>query len=185
MASSPPLAIERTILVTASPDVVLGAFFDPAALPRWWDTVRSVTTPRPLGVYAVEWRATPFRDELLGALGGVFYGTVTDYRPARSFSLAGAYWLPPDELALGPMALDVRCAATGPATRLRVRQSGSHGGPRWERYYRIITTGWETSLRDLKAYLEQGDPKRAARARAGDGGDRPDDPAGASPGGRT
>ena len=159
----PPLAFEHRIVITARPDAILSAFFDPTALPVWWDTVRSVTTPRPLGVYAVEWRATPFRDELLGTLGGVFYGTVMDFRPGRAFSLAGAYWLPPDSLAFGPMALDVRCKVVGPATRLQVRQSGSYDGPRWERYYRIITTGWETSLLGLKAYLEQ---RPAARSGA-------------------
>jgi len=166
MASPPPLAFEHTILITAPPDAVLGAFFDSSALPVWWDTVRSVTTPRPLGVYAVEWNATPFRDELLGTLGGVFYGTVMDYRPERGFSLAGAYWLPPDSLAFGPMALDVRCRTKGPATRLQVRQSGSYEGPRWERYYRIITTGWEASLFALKAYLEH---RPQARDRNGRG----------------
>ena len=161
MASPPPpLEFEHTILITARPEAVLGAFFDPAALPVWWDTVRSVTAPRPLGVYAVEWDATPFRDELLGTLGGVFYGTVMDYRPGRAFSLAGAYWLPPDSLAFGPMALDVRCRTRGTSTRLQVRQSGSHEGPRWERYYRIITTGWEASLVGLKHYLERGRPAR-------------------------
>ena len=165
----PPLAFEHRIVITARPDAILSAFFDPTALPVWWDTVRSVTTPRPLGVYAVEWRATPFRDDLLGTLGGVFYGTVMDFRPGRAFSLADAYWLPPDSLAFGPMALDVRCKVVGPATRLQVRQSGSYDGPRWERYYRIITTGWETSLLALKAYLEQRQPARSGAAQAGDG----------------
>ena len=92
----------------------------------------------------------------------MFYGTVMDFRPGRAFSLADAYWLPPDSLAFGPMALDVRCKVVGPATRLQVRQSGSYDGPRWERYYRIITTGWEASLLALKAYLEQ---RPAARER--------------------
>ncbi len=186
MASPPPrLEFEHTIHITAGPDAVLGAFFDPSALPVWWDTVRSVTTPRPLGVYAVEWNATPFRDELLGTLGGVFYGTVMDYRPGRAFSLAGAYWLPPDSLAFGPMALEVRCRTKGTATRLQVRQSGSYEGPRWERYYRIITTGWETSLLDLKTYLEHGPPKQRGATRAEAGGDgRPDTRTGRPPGRR-
>ena len=78
-----PLTFEHSIVITASPDAVLAAFFDPAALMVWWDTVRSVTIPRPLGVYAIEWRNTPFSDELLGTLGGVFYGTVMEFRPRR------------------------------------------------------------------------------------------------------
>ena len=171
MASPPPpLEFEHTILITARPEAVVGAFFDPTALPVWWDTVRSVTMPRPLGVYAVEWDATPFRDELLGTLGGVFYGTVMDYRPGRSFSLAGAYWLPPDSLAFGPMALDVRCRTRGTSTRLQIRQSGSDEGPRWERYYRVISGGWETSLVALKHYLERGRPPRGGAGGPAAGG---------------
>ena len=72
------LTFEHTVVITAAPASVLAAFFDPAALTIWWNTVRSVTTPRPLGVYAIEWRTTPFSDDLLGTLGGVFYGTVME-----------------------------------------------------------------------------------------------------------
>ena len=150
------LTFEHSIVITAAPTAVLAAFFDPEALTVWWDAVRSVTTPRPLGVYAIEWRATPFSDELLGTLGGVFYGTVMEFRPRREFFLADAYWLPPNSDPFGPMALEVNCRVEGPATRLRVRQSGSDEGARWQRYYALISTGWEASLEALKRYLERG-----------------------------
>ena len=67
------------------------AFFDPGALGAWWQTARSVTTPRILGPYAVEWAPTDFKDEMLGRLGGTFHGTVMDYKAARERcdSLAG------------------------------------------------------------------------------------------------
>jgi uncharacterized protein YndB with AHSA1/START domain len=149
-----PLTFEHTIEITAAPDVVLEAFFNPAALKIWWDTVRSVTTPRPLGVYAIEWRSTPFRDELLGTLGGVFYGTVMEFYPGREFFVAEAYWLPPQSHPFGPMALEVSCKVKGPATSLSVRQSGSDDGVRWQRYYKLISRGWESSLQALKQYLE-------------------------------
>ena len=155
-----PLTFEHTIMITATPGAVLAAFFDPAALAIWWDTVRSVTTPRPLGVYAIEWRATPFSDALLGTLGGVFYGTVMDFDPGHEFFLADAYWLPPQSNPFGPMALEVSCQVEGPATRLRVRQSGSDEGARWQRYYGLISTGWEASLDALKRYLERKHPDR-------------------------
>ena len=151
-----PLTFEHSIVITASPGAVLAAFFDPAALMVWWDTVRSVTIRRPLGVYAIEWRNTPFSDELLGTLGGVFYGTVMEFRPCREFFLADAYWLPPQADPFGPMALEVTCRVEGPATRLKVRQSGSDDGVRWQRYYALISAGWEASLDELKRYLEKG-----------------------------
>jgi hypothetical protein len=151
-----PLNVEHSIVITAAPGTVLAAFFDPAALTVRWDTIRSVTTPRPIGIYAIEWRNTPFSDELLGTLGGVFYGTVIDFNEGHEFFLADAYWLPPQSEPFGPMALEVSVRTEGPATRLRVRQSGSDEGVRWQRYYALISAGWQSSLEGLKRYLESG-----------------------------
>ena len=158
-----PLTFEHSVLITAAPDAVLSAFFDPAALAVWWDTIQSVTTPRPLGVYAIEWRNTPFSDAMLGTLGGVFYGTIVEYRRRKGFFLADAYWLPPESGPFGPMALEVNCRVEGPATRLRVRQSGSDEGTRWQRYYALISAGWESSLDSLKRYLESAGASRKAQ----------------------
>ena len=167
MSAENRISFEHAVLITAPPTRVLAAFFDPDALAAWWQTVRSVTTPRPFGVYAVEWEATPFRDEVLGTLGGVFYGIVMDFRAGRDFFLADAYWLPPHSDPIGPMAMEVTCAIDGPATRVRVRQSGVENSERWQQYYRIIASGWQTSLEALKTYLERG--IAAAPASAGPG----------------
>ena len=53
----------------------------PARSARGGRSARSVTTPRALGPYAIEWRPTDFRDEILGRLGGVFRGTVMQFEP--------------------------------------------------------------------------------------------------------
>ena len=156
MATKHPISLEHAVLITAAPTEVLAAFFDPAALAAWWQTVRSVTTPRPLGIYAVEWEATPFQDEVFGTLGGVFYGTVMEFRTGREFFVADAYWLPFHNDPIGPMALEVTCTPKGPATKVRIRQSGVEDSERWQRYYRIISSGWQTSLQALKTYLEHG-----------------------------
>ena len=74
---------EHKELITAAPDRVLAAFFDPIDLSAWWLTTRSVAVPQPLGVYAVEWKPTAFRDPILGPLGGAFHGTVMEYRANR------------------------------------------------------------------------------------------------------
>ncbi len=121
----PTTAFDHSILVSAAPTRVLGAFFDPSALAAWWQTVRSVTTPRPLGVYAVEWEPTPERDDLLGRLGGVFYGQVIEFKAGRELFVADAWWLPPDGEPLGPMSLQVTCVdgRTGlPAARAPERR---------------------------------------------------------------
>jgi uncharacterized protein YndB with AHSA1/START domain len=143
-----------SLLIEAAPTRVLAAFFDPAALAVWWQAARSVTTPRSLGVYAIEWPATPDADELLGRLGGVFHGRVLEYLPGRELFVADAWWLPPDGDPIGPMALEVSCRMAGPACRLQVKQTGFEDSPRWQRYYAVIASGWRSSLAALKTYLE-------------------------------
>lgn len=152
------------MLITAAASRVMNAFFDPQALTVWWQTSRSVTTPRPLGVYAVEWEPTAERDEILGRLGGVFYGIVMEYMPGRELFVADAWWIPPDTEPIGPMSLEVSCRHDGPATRVTVRQHGSDEGERWARYYEVIAAGWRSSLVTLKEYVER-DPD-AGRPRA-------------------
>src|SRR3954469_14525912 len=87
---------EHSLLINAAPTRVLSAFFDPRALVAWWQVACSVTTPRPLGIFAIEWAPTTDPDELLGRLGGVFFGRVMEYRAGRELFVADAWWLPPD-----------------------------------------------------------------------------------------
>lgn len=146
---------EHSVLIAAPPARVLAAFFDPRALASWWQAIRSVTTPRALGVYAIEWQPTEERDELLGRLGGVFHGTVLEYVQGRELYVGDAWWIPPDTDPIGPMALEISCRSDVPATcRLVVRQSGFEEGPRWRRYYGVIDHGWRSSLIALKTYVE-------------------------------
>lgn len=154
--ASPRLQVDLHVIVQAPPERVLDAFFEPRDLARWWQAIRSVTVPRPLGTYAVEWESTDFRDEVLGRLGGAFHGTVMDYRPGREFFVADAYWTPPDREPIGPMALVVSCTSQGGPhiTKLAVRQSGDDDGIRWQRYFEIVAGGWQRALAELKEYLE-------------------------------
>lgn len=154
--AAPGLRVERTVIVQATPERVMAAFFDPEDLAEWWQVVRSVTVPRPLGMYAIEWNATDFRDEVLGRLGGAFHGTIMDYRPGVELFVADAYWSPPDGDPIGPMALEVRCTAQGGPhiTSLVVRQSAEAEGVRWQRYFEIVEAGWQRALADLKHHLD-------------------------------
>ena len=157
MAEPAPLNVEHTIIIQAPPERVLSAFFNAADLQEWWQVVRSVTVPRPLGTFAVEWESTDFKDEVLGSLGGTFHGTVIEYRPGVEFFVGDAYWQPPEGEPIGPMALEVRCRPQGGAhiTRLSVRQSGGDDGPRWQRYFEVVSSGWQRALGELKAYLDK------------------------------
>jgi uncharacterized protein YndB with AHSA1/START domain len=149
-------SIDHTLEMHAEPARIVEAFFAPEALLRWWRVRRSVTTPRILGVYAVEWAPTPFTDETFGPLGGVLYGTVMDYRQDREFLIAEVHWLPPESDPVGPMAMQVSCvpAPSGNATRVRLLQTGGDDSARWRKYYDIMGVGWTGSLASLKAYVE-------------------------------
>jgi uncharacterized protein YndB with AHSA1/START domain len=159
------LTSRHVIAIAAPPARIINAFFDPAGLTVWWQAVRSVTTPRPLGVYAVEWAQTDFRDDMLGPLGGVFHGLVMEFKPAREFFVANAHWLPPEGEPVGPMSLQVSCVPN-PGTDggsdprafggvLSVVQSGFEDSERWKRYYEVISSGWTKALGSLKEYLER------------------------------
>lgn len=160
-----PERLETSVVIRTAPARALRAFFDADALGAWWRTARSVTTPRPLGVYAVEWEPTLDRDEVLGRLGGVFRATVITFQPERGFFLADAFWLPPDSDPIGPTALEVTCSPVsaegspaegdGPATRVLVVQTGFEDAVRWRRYYDVLSVGWERALNSLKALLEK------------------------------
>ena len=154
---SPPLEVEHSIVIHAPPERVMAAFFDAKDLGRWWQVVRSVTVPRTLGTYAVEWAPTPFRDDVLGLLGGAFHGTIIDYRPGAELFIADAYWQPPEGDPIGPMALEVRCSPMDwpNITQLVVRQRGDDDGPRWQRYFDVVSAGWQRALTELKAYLDR------------------------------
>jgi uncharacterized protein YndB with AHSA1/START domain len=158
--------LDVAIVIDAPPGRVLKAFFEHEALNAWWQVARSVTTPRILGPYAIEWAPTDFRDPVLGRLGGVFRGTVMQFQQGRGFFVADAFWLPPDGDPIGPMSLEVTCAlfeesgdvrftpAGSVATRVHVTQSGFEESVRWRRYYEVVNDGWERALESLKSLLE-------------------------------
>ena len=109
MPRQKPIGFDHTQVIAAPQSRVVAAFFVPVALTSWWGVARSVTTPRALGAYAVEWEDSQTHDEILGPLGGVLHGTVMDFHPRRGFLIADLYWLPPRGEPVGPMAIDVTC----------------------------------------------------------------------------
>jgi uncharacterized protein YndB with AHSA1/START domain len=151
-----PPGLDVTAVIAAPAGRVMRAFFDADALMAWWQVSRSVTTPRILGPYAIEWPPTEFRDDVLGRLGGVFRGIVMQCEAGQGFFVADAFWLPPDGDPIGPMALEVRLKSEGEAvTRIRVTQTGYEESVRWRRYYEVIGFGWERALASLKSLLEK------------------------------
>jgi uncharacterized protein YndB with AHSA1/START domain len=161
------LEVTRTQLLHAPPARVMQAFFTDTDLKEWWGVTRAFTVPRPLGMYAIEWESTDFKDDILGRLGGAFHGKVMDFRANQSFFLAEVYWQPPDGDPIGPMALDVQCRphGNGRQTMLTIKQSGEGEGPRFERYFSIMNRGWEGALAEMKDYFDR-EIERTKLARA-------------------
>lgn len=151
------LDVTRTQLISAPPARVMQLFFTEADLKGWWQVTKAFAVPRTLGMYAIEWESTDFKDEILGRLGGTFHGTVIDFRPGASFFLADAYWQPPDGDPIGPMSLEVQCRphGNGRQTMLTIRQSAEGEGPRWERYFSIMSRGWEAALEEMKNFVDR------------------------------
>jgi uncharacterized protein YndB with AHSA1/START domain len=161
-ALDPDGRFEQNLVIAAPPAVVFACFFTPDALRSWWQAVRSVTTPVQLGVYAIEWAPTPFRDDVLGTLGGVFHGMIMELRPGEQFLVAESYWVPPQGPPVGPMVLEVECLPDPAGCKLHIRQDGYDPSPRWHRYYAVTARGWQISLLALKRYAEDSpaDPGR-------------------------
>jgi hypothetical protein len=152
-------AVDISMDIRAMPRVVIDAFFDGPTLSAWWPATRSVTTPRVLGPYAVEWTAER-RDDVLGRFGGVLRGTVMHFEPTRGFFVADVFWLPPNGTPIGPMALEITCrlgvTSDGlPCSKVRVTQGGFEEGARWRRYYEVAQAEWQKQLESLKRFLEQ------------------------------
>jgi hypothetical protein len=138
-------------------DVTRTQLINEEDLKGWWGVTRSFAVARPLGMYAIEWPSTDFKDDLLGRLGGALHGTVMDFRAHQSFFLAEVYWQPPDGEPIGPMALEIQCRShgNGRQTMLTVKQSGEGDGPRFERYFAILNRGWEGALSELKTFIDR------------------------------
>jgi uncharacterized protein YndB with AHSA1/START domain len=154
---NPPTVVPSlnvTAVIGAPLGRVMKAFFDGDALGAWWQVARSVTTPRILGPYAIEWNPTDFRDDVLGRLGGVFRGTIVQFSPSGGFVVADAFWLPPDGEPIGPMALEVSLRSEASGTLVRVTQTGFEESARWRRYYEVVGVGWERALASLKSLIE-------------------------------
>lgn len=151
-----PPSFQARVEVGAPAVRVMQAFFSHTDLAYWWEADRSVTVTRPSGPYAITWKPSDAKDEVLGQLGGTLHGTVMDYTPDRAVFIADVYWQPPASEPLGPMALEIICRpeADPGRTTVIVRQSASEDGPRWQRYFALTEQGWGEALATLKDYLE-------------------------------
>lgn len=173
-AIEPPVPLvpvfSHAVTVWAPPAAVLRALVDPRALAYWWGVSRSIVAAQRGGVYVVQWEHCAYRDQALAPLGGVLYGTVTEFEPKQRLYLSNVYWAPPDGAPLGPTELLVTCTLressplrdAGPVrggiaalgTIVRVLQKGFGAGERWQHYRELVASTWPPALDALKQYAE-------------------------------
>ena len=79
-------SFEYSLLIRSTPGRIIAAFFDPRQLTIGGRRRDRLPLASPMGVFAVEWIPTGEIDEVLGRVGGVFHGTVIEYRPRASSS---------------------------------------------------------------------------------------------------
>ena len=139
-----------SISIVAAPSRVMWAFFNPVALAAWWQTSRSVTVPRVLGAYAVEWEPTEFSDEMLGRLGGTFHGTVMEYKARAGIFRRGSV------LAAARRQPDRADGARGEMRAAAIEESAGHA----REGDAACVRGW----RSLEALLRSDRARLGARA---------------------
>jgi len=155
-----PPTLDVSIDIAAAPDAVFDSFFQERALAEWLGTSRSITLPRLIGPYVLEWPTTDERDDVLGRSGGVLRGSVMQIEPGSYVFLADVYWLPPDGPPLGPFGIQLTLVPAARedrprSTLVRVVISGFDQGARWKRYHGLAAAQWQRALRMLKTLLEK------------------------------
>lgn len=144
--------VSRQILVRVDPERAFEAFVDVKDVLNWFAD-GAVIGRRLGGRWGVGWYADPDSDAGFHSIG-VF----EELEPGRRIVLGSLMFSTPDGAEFGPMRLTVDFEAIGDTTLVTVTQEqGADDDPEpWDGYRTGLGPGWERSLADLKAWLEEG-----------------------------
>lgn len=142
--------VRREILVNAEPARVFAAFTDVGELLSWFAD-GAVVGRRAGGNWAMGWYADEASDE-----GYHVLGTFDVYEPPTRFVVRDLTFSTPEGERWEEMTLSVTFTAEGAGTRVTVVQDGVGHGASWDGYVAGLGPGWERSLSDLRAWLEEG-----------------------------
>lgn len=134
----------------AEPARVFAAFTDIRDLLSWFAD-GAVVGCRAGGNWAMGWYADEESDE-----GYHVLGTFEVYEPGHRLVVGDLAFSTPEGESWGGMSLSVTFTAEGDGTRVTVVQDGVGQGASWGRYAAGMGPGWERSLADLRAWLEEG-----------------------------
>lgn len=142
--------MSRWIVVRVTPERAFDAFVDVRDVLNWLAD-GAVIGRHAGGNWGVGWYADPDSDA-----GYHSMGTFEVYEPGKRFVLGGLRFSTPEGEEFGPMRLTVEFEAHGGGTRVVVTQEELSDSPAWDGYRVGLGPGWERSLSDLKAWLEEG-----------------------------
>jgi hypothetical protein len=142
--------VSRQIVVQVSPERAFQSFIDVRDVLSWLAD-GAVIGGRLGGRWGVGWYAGPSSDAGYNSIG-VF----EVYEPGKRFVLGNLMFSTPEGDEFGPMRLTVEFDAHEDGTLVTVTQEEIEDAPAWDGYRVGIGPGWERSLRDLKAWLEEG-----------------------------
>ena len=142
--------VRREVVVRAAPERAFAAFTEVPELLAWL-TDGAVVGRRVGGNWALGWYADEESDE-----GYHVLGTFDVFEPATRLVVIDVRFSKPEGETWEGMRLSVLFEAEDGGTRVTVDQEGIGDGPSWDGYAAGLGPGWERSLADLRAWLEEG-----------------------------
>jgi uncharacterized protein YndB with AHSA1/START domain len=143
-------SVHREVVVKADPLRVFDAFTDAADLLSWFAD-GAVVGRRVGGNWGLGWYAGEESDDGYNVLG-----TFEVYEPGSRLVVRDLTFSTPEGESWAGMRLSVDLAAEDGGTLVMVVQDGMGEGVLWDRYSAGLGAGWERSLADLRAWLEEG-----------------------------
>ncbi len=134
----------------AGPDRVFAAFTDISDLLSWFAD-GAVVGRRAGGNWGLGWYADEESDE-----GYHVLGTFEVYEPGVRIVVRDLTFSTPEGERWEGMRLSVELSAEDGGTRVAIVQDGVGEGASWDGYAAGLGPGWERSLSDLRAWLEEG-----------------------------
>ena len=136
--------------MNAEPARVFAAFTEVHDLLAWFAD-GAVVGRHAGGNWALGWYADEEGDE-----GYVVLGRFEVFEPASRLVVRDLRFSTPEGETLEGMRLALDFAAEDGGTRVTLLQEGVGDGPSWDGYATGLGPGWDRSLADLRAWLEEG-----------------------------
>lgn len=152
-------AVVRSISIEASASSAFDAFTRVSELLSWW-CEGALVGLRPGGNWAIG-----FTDQR-GRTEATVLGKIADFEMGRRLVVRDISYEPSSGEPLAGLGMTLTFAPREPGCLVTVEFDVPDAGPDYDRYRGEVGSGWESSLQDLKTYLE-GPKKRRILIEAG------------------